>query len=105
MEFVPKHGRLVDDLNQPYMLLWASKQWVIMLVNILSSIIIFVTGAAGLVLTYAATITENMLCFVQVYAIIQQNLTSVEHIVEYNSTEREETGSIYPHRVPQDQPI
>ncbi|ROV88867.1 hypothetical protein VPNG_10346 [Cytospora leucostoma] len=93
--FAAKHGNLVDGLNRPYLLLWAGKQWLTMRVNILSSIITFITGAfivwevgsidtgaAGLVLTYATTFTENMLWFVQIYTIIQQNLTSVEMIVD-----------------------
>lgn len=50
-------------------------------------------GIAGLVLTYAATFTENMLWFVQIYAIIQESLTSVERIAEYSSVEQE-TGSL-----------
>lgn len=70
--------------------------------NILSSTITLVTaafvvweissidaGIAGLVLTYAATFTENMLWLIQVYAIIQENLTSVERIAEPSSVERE----------------
>ncbi|ROV98773.1 hypothetical protein VMCG_06779 [Cytospora schulzeri] len=104
--FAVEHGSLVDGLNQPYLLLWASKQWLTMRVNILSSIITFATGAfvvwevgsidagaAGLVLTYAATFTENMLWFVQIYAIIQQNLTSVERVEEYTSVEQEAAGT------------
>lgn len=100
--FSSKHRKLVDSLNQPYLLLWASKQWLTMRVNILSSTIALVAaafvvwevssidaGIAGLVLTYAATFTENMLWLIQIYAIIQQSLTSVERIAEYSSVERE----------------
>jgi ABC-type multidrug transport system fused ATPase/permease subunit len=105
--FTIQHHGLVDMLNQPYLLLWASKQWLTMRINVLSSIIAFATGvfvlwtadsidagAAGLVLTYASTFTENMLWFVQIYAIIQQNLTSLERIVEYNSISHEEKTSV-----------
>lgn len=102
--FKAKLGRLVDGLNQPYMLLWASQQWLTVRVSALSSMITLATGAfvvygvgsieagaAGLVLTYAATFTENMMWLIQVYAIIQQSLTSVERIVEYTSVEQETT--------------
>ncbi|KAG8168019.1 hypothetical protein KVR01_003708 [Diaporthe batatas] len=102
--FTAKHHRLVNGLNQPYILLAGSKQWLTMRVGILSSVITLVTssfvilrassidvGVAGLVLTYAATFTENMLWFIQLYAIIQQSLTSVERIVEYTTIEQEET--------------
>lgn len=115
--FTAEHGKFVDSVNQPYMLLKASEQWFGVRVEILSSIIAFATGvfvvwdvgsidagAAGLVLTYAATFTENMIWFVQVYAIIQQNLTSVERIDEYISVEQEKTGAA-PGHVLQPTPI
>lgn len=120
-EFAREHGDLVDGLNQPYLLLSASEQWLKMRVNILSSMITFATGAwvvwgresidpgaAGLILTYAATFTENMLWLVQVYAIIQQNLTSVERIAEYMWIEQEPTGLALgrlPQRVSEDWPM
>ncbi len=103
--FAGRNGALVDGLNQPYLLLAASKQWLMLRIDVLSSVITFATGAfvlwgagsieagaAGLVLTYAATFTENMLWFVQIYAIIQENLTSLERIVEYTSEEQELVG-------------
>lgn len=120
--FTAKLGSLVNSLNQPYLLLWASKQWLTIRVSTLGSIIILATGAfvvweaesivagaAGLVLTYAATFTENMMWFIQIYAIIQQSLTSVERIVEYTSIEQETTGptmdqGTQPVPVPEDWP-
>lgn len=115
--FTAKLGRATDGLNQPYLLLWASKQWLTIRVSILSSIIVLATGAfviweagfieagaAGLVLTYAATFTENMMWFIQIYAIIQQSLTSVERIVEYTSVEQETTGPATP-RCAQPSPV
>lgn len=100
--FSAKHRKLVDGLNQPQLLLGGTEQWLTMRVGILSSIITLVTsafvilnaasidpGIAGLVLTYATTFTENMLWFIQIYAIIQRSLTSVERIVEYTTIEQE----------------
>ncbi|MCJ1350607.1 MAG: hypothetical protein MMC33_000588 [Icmadophila ericetorum] len=100
--FTAQNYSLVDRLSQPYLLIWASKEWMTFRIGILSSMISFSTGtfvlwnldsinpgAAGLVLTYAATFTENLLWLVQIYAIIQQNLNSVERIVEYTEVERE----------------
>ncbi|KAK6834031.1 hypothetical protein PG987_008725 [Apiospora arundinis] len=46
-------------------------------------------GVAGLVLMYAMSFTENMSWFAQIYAIIQENLMSLERIVEYTETEQE----------------
>ncbi|KAK3690211.1 putative ATP-dependent bile acid permease [Podospora appendiculata] len=106
-KFSREHGRLVDQLNQPFLLLAASTQWLKLRIDLLSSVVTFSTavfvltrattttdaGAAGLVLTYAATFAENMLWFVQIHAIIQQSLTSVERVGEYTSTERESEQS------------
>ncbi|KAK3320254.1 putative ATP-dependent bile acid permease [Cercophora scortea] len=103
--FARQNGELVDRLNQPSLLLAASTQWLKLRIDLLSTVVTFSTavfvlaratttgpGAAGLVLTYAATFAENMLWFVQIYAIIQQSLTSVERVGEYTSTEKESTG-------------
>ncbi|KAK8135912.1 ABC bile acid transporter [Apiospora sp. TS-2023a] len=102
-----EHAAAVDELNRPFLLLAAAKQWLTLRVNVLSGIVLAATGAfvlysgyggggaaldpgvAGLVLMYALSFTENMLWFAQIYAIIQENLTSLERIVEYTETEKE----------------
>lgn len=104
--FTTTNGTLVDGLNQPYLLLEAAEQWLKIRIDIFSSIITFVAGvfvvwgtgvidpgAAGLILTYAVTFTENMLWFVTLYAIIQQDLTSVERISAYIAAEPEARGA------------
>ncbi|KAF3767203.1 hypothetical protein M406DRAFT_61188 [Cryphonectria parasitica EP155] len=108
--FTKKHGTLVDGLNQPTLLLQASQQWLLVRVDMLSSIVIFVVGvfiiwsarsidagAAGLILTYAATFTEHMQWLVQIYGLVQQHLTSVERIAEYISIEKETSGPVQGH--------
>lgn len=103
--FTAENGRLVDAMNEPLLLLQASEEWLILRVTIISSFITFTTGAfvlwgrdsieagaAGLILTYVLTLTENMLWLVQVYAIIQQVLTSVERVAEYTATDQERSG-------------
>ena len=104
--FTAKNNGLIDRLNTPYILQWATKEWITFRVGVLSSIIQYATGlfvmwsdnriepgAAGLVLTYAATITENTLYVVQLWAIIQQNFNSVERIIEYTGIEQEAKNS------------
>jgi ABC-type multidrug transport system fused ATPase/permease subunit len=101
--FTAQNHSLVDGINEPWLLVWASKEWLTLRIGILSSFIVFSTGAfvlwnvdsvspgaAGLVLTYAATFTESILWLVQIYAIIQQNLVSVERIAEFTEIEQEE---------------
>lgn len=93
---------LIDGINLPYLLQWASLEWMTLRIGFLSSIISFSTGAfvlwnqdsidpglAGLVLTYGATFTERVLWLVQIYAFIQQDLNSVERIVEYTEIDHE----------------
>lgn len=104
--FTTTNGSLVDGVNQPYLLLEAAEQWLKIRIDILSSTITFIAGVfviwgrgavdpgvAGLTLTYAVTFTENMLWLVTIYAVIQQDLTSVERIREYISAEPESKGA------------
>ena len=108
-QFIAKNHNLVDRHNTPYILQWAFKEWLTIRVGFLSALIQFLTGAlvlwssqtvepgaAGLVLTYAATFSENVLWFVQIYAIIQQNLNSVERIVEYTKIDQEPVRPLKP---------
>ncbi|KAF3394918.1 ATP-dependent bile acid permease [Talaromyces pinophilus] len=100
--FTAQHRKLIDRLNQPYLLQCAGKEWLTFRVTLLGSLISFSTAAfvlwspksidfgnAGLVLTYSTTFTENIMWFVQVYAFIQQNLNSVDRILEYSNVEQE----------------
>jgi ABC-type multidrug transport system fused ATPase/permease subunit len=70
--FTAQNHRLIDGFNRPYTLLWAAKEWLAFRVACLSSLISSLTGAfvlwklgsispgaAGLVLTYAATFTDD----------------------------------------------
>lgn len=96
-----------DNYNRPNILLCASREWLTFRVTCLSAVISFMTGAfvlwgrdaisvgaAGLVLTYAMTFTENVLFFVQLYALSQQSFNSVERIKEYMDVEQEPAGPV-----------
>ncbi|RAO67757.1 uncharacterized protein BHQ10_003769 [Talaromyces amestolkiae] len=100
--FTAQNRKLIDRLNQTYLLQCAGKEWLTFRVTLLGSLISFSTaafvlwsprsidfGSAGLVLTYSTTFTENIMWFVQVYAFIQQNLNSVDRILEYSKIEQE----------------
>jgi ABC-type multidrug transport system fused ATPase/permease subunit len=102
--FTAQNYDLIDNYNRPHILLWASKEWLTFRIACTSSLISCLTGAfvlwnlgtinsgaAGLVLTYSATFTENVLFFVQLYAEIQQNLNSVERVLEYTNVTQEPT--------------
>ncbi|KND87755.1 ATP-dependent bile acid permease [Tolypocladium ophioglossoides CBS 100239] len=98
---------LTDNYNRPNVLLCASREWLTFCVTCLSAVISFMTGAfvlwsrdaisvgaAGLALTYAMTFTENVLFFVQLYALSQQSFNSVERIKEYMDIEQEPVGPV-----------
>ncbi|KAL6904509.1 P-loop containing nucleoside triphosphate hydrolase protein [Trichoderma evansii] len=101
---VQENQILTDGYNQPYVLLWAAKEWLTLRIACLSAMISWLTGTfllwgldrgtvnpgiAGLALTYAATFSDNVLWFVQLYAIVQQSFNSVERIVEYTDIKQE----------------
>ena len=107
--FIAQSYELIDRINRPYLLQWASHEWMTLRVGILGSMISFSTGAfvlwnhgsinpgvAGLVLTYTVTFTENVVWLVQIYAFIQQDLNSVERIVEYTGIEQEAAKPLKP---------
>lgn len=109
--FKEENQVLIDGFNQPYVLLWAAKEWLTLRIACLSALISWLTGifllwgvdkggvnpgVAGLALTYAATFSDNVLWFVQLYAILQQSFNSVERIVEYTEIEREPSGPLEP---------
>ncbi|KAL6803468.1 P-loop containing nucleoside triphosphate hydrolase protein [Trichoderma sp. SZMC 28012] len=108
---VQENHVFIDGYNQPYALNWAAKEWLTLRIASLSALISWLTGTfllwglgrgavnagiAGLVLTYAATFSDNVLWFVQLYAIVQQSFNSVERIVEYTEIKREPSEPLEP---------
>ncbi|KAF2725292.1 putative multidrug resistance protein [Polychaeton citri CBS 116435] len=100
--FTAQTRRFVDQFNQSYLLVNAAQQWLTLRVNALSSVVSFVAGAfvlwksnslspgaAGLVLTYCASFSENVVWLVQLYAMVQQKFNSVERLIEYTEIEQE----------------
>ncbi|KAJ5256557.1 ATP-dependent bile acid permease [Penicillium angulare] len=108
-KFTEENHGLIDGFNRPYVVLWAVKEWLTVRVACLSAFISWLTGifllwrvdtgdidlvTAGLVLTYAATFTENVLCLVQLYAIVQQSFNSVDRVLEYTELPSEPSEPI-----------
>ncbi|KAL7907490.1 P-loop containing nucleoside triphosphate hydrolase protein [Trichoderma velutinum] len=109
--FTEENRIFIDGYNQPYVLIWAAKEWLTLRIASLSALISSLTGAfllwglgrgavdagvAGLVLTYAATFSDNVLWFVQLYVIVQQSFNSVERIVEYTGIKSERSEPLEP---------
>lgn len=105
--FKKENHRLLDRLNQPYLHQWASMGWLRLRIGALSSAISFSAGAlivwkmesissnsAGLILTYTTSFTENVMWLVQIYSIIQQDLVSIERVMEYTNIVQEPTDPL-----------
>ena len=71
----------------------ATREWPTFRVGLLSYVVTFMTGAfvlwkkgmdpsVNLILIYAVTLTEQVILFVQIYALVQQNLNSVDRNFE-----------------------
>lgn len=107
-----EHAAAADERKRPLLLLAAARQWLTLRINVMSGVVLVATGAfvlsagsgsagyggggtvlnlgvAMFALMYAMSFTGNMLWFAQIHAIIQENLTSLERIVEYTETETE----------------
>ncbi|KAJ5225507.1 ATP-dependent bile acid permease [Penicillium chermesinum] len=104
--FTDESHHLIDGFNEPNAMRWAVKAWLTLRIASLSAVISWLTGTflllgldrgavtpglAGLALTYASTFTDNVLWFVQLYAIVQQSLNSAERIIEYTEITQEPT--------------
>lgn len=109
--YIEENQMLIDGYNQPYVLLWAAKAWLILWIACLRALISWLTGSfllwgldrgtvnpgvAGLVLTYAATFSNNVIWFIQLYAIVQQSFNLVESIVEYTEISQEPREPLKP---------
>lgn len=102
--FADRGHELADRYNRPGMLRCASREWLALWVACLIAVVSSVAGAlvvggrdgvgmsagaAGLVLTYSMSLTENVLFLVEFLALSQQNLGSVARVKEYMGMEQE----------------
>ncbi|KAK0755466.1 LOW QUALITY PROTEIN: hypothetical protein N5P37_011974, partial [Trichoderma harzianum] len=97
--FTEENHVFIDGYNQPYILNWAAKEWLTLRIASLSALISWLTGTfllRGLVFTYTATFSDNVLWFVQLYAIVQQSFNSVERIMDYTEIKREPSEPLEP---------
>lgn len=109
--YIEENQMLIDGYNQPYALLWAAKAWLTLWIACLRALISWLTGSfllwgldrgtvnpgiAGLVLTYATTFSNNVVWFIQLYAIVQQSFNLVESIVEYTEISQEPREPLKP---------
>lgn len=100
--FIADNEARVNTQTRPFIYLWATNRWLSIRVDVVGALVSFFSGmfvilsvgtidagAAGLAMSYAVTFTENILWFVRLYAVNEQNMNSVERVKEYLDVEQE----------------
>ncbi|KAF2219714.1 bile acid-transporting ATPase [Elsinoe ampelina] len=100
--FIRENIQKINTHSRPFIFLWAANRWLAFRVDIVGALVSFFTGvfvilsvgridagAAGLAMTYAVTFTENVLWFVRLYSMNEQNMNAIERIKEYFDVEVE----------------
>ncbi|KAH0581287.1 hypothetical protein H2248_012386 [Termitomyces sp. 'cryptogamus'] len=98
----------VDTNANPYYWMWGVNRWLSMRFNLLSCGVIGVTGLvslitpsisaslAGFALTFASTITNDLLFMVRRFVGLEQSMVAVERIKEYSELQQEPSEFIEP---------
>lgn len=100
--FIRENFHKVNTHSRPFIYLWGANRWLAFRVDVTGALVSFFTGAfvilsvgkidagaAGLAMTYAVTFTENVLWFVRLYSVNEQNMNAVERIKEYFDVDQE----------------
>lgn len=100
--FIRENLTKVNTHSRPFIYLWGANRWLAFRVDVTGALVSFFAGAfvilsvgkidagaAGLAMTYAVTFTENVLWFVRLYSMNEQNMNGVERIKEYMDVEQE----------------
>lgn len=115
--FIRENLHKVNTHSRPFIYLWAANRWLAFRVDVTGALVSFFTGAfvilsvgkidagaAGLAMTYAVTFTENVLWFVRLYSVNEQNMNAVERIKEYSDVDQEAPPVIEDNRPPANWP-
>ncbi|KAF8549145.1 P-loop containing nucleoside triphosphate hydrolase protein [Imleria badia] len=93
--------RCVDTNANPYYWMWGVNRWLSMRFNLLSSLVVGLTGAvavfypsisaalAGFALSFASSITHNLLFLVRRFVALEQSMVALERVKEYSELKRE----------------
>ncbi|KZV87123.1 multidrug resistance-associated ABC transporter [Exidia glandulosa HHB12029] len=100
--------RCVDTNMNPYFWMWSVNRWLSVRFNLLSSIVVGVTGVtvmltpgvdaalAGFALAFASTITGDLLFLVRRFVGLEQSMVAVERVKEFSEIEQEPPEFIEP---------
>ncbi|KAF1346461.1 hypothetical protein BDV97DRAFT_400391 [Delphinella strobiligena] len=110
--FIRENLHKVNTHSRPFIYLWGANRWLAFRVDVTGALVSFFAGAfvilsvgkidagaAGLAMTYAVTFTENVLWFVRLYSVNEQNMNAVERIKEYFDVDQEAD-----HIIPENRP-
>ncbi|KAG9313459.1 hypothetical protein JVU11DRAFT_5783 [Chiua virens] len=87
--------------SSPYYWMWGVNRWLSMRFNLLSSLVVGITGAvavfnpsisaalAGFALSFASSITHNLLFLVRRFVALEQSMVALERVKEYSELKRE----------------
>ncbi|KAI9203690.1 P-loop containing nucleoside triphosphate hydrolase protein [Polychytrium aggregatum] len=111
--FIEDNMIKVDTSNRAHRMLGLSNRWLSTRLSIITSLITFSAGIAiiwskdligvglaGLSLTWAATIAENLLRIVRIHSQMELNMNSVERVHEYLEIDQEAPAVIETSRPP-----
>lgn len=115
--FIRDNLNNVNGHNRPFIYMWACNRWLAFRADFLGQAVTFSTGvfiifsigkidsgAAGIVLSYAMTFTENVLWFIRQYGENQQNMNAMERVKEYLDIEQEAPAVVKGRRPPESWP-
>ncbi|KAF2158186.1 bile acid-transporting ATPase [Myriangium duriaei CBS 260.36] len=115
--FVRDNLQKVNTHSRPFIFLWAANRWLALRIDVVGALVSFITGvfiilsvgridagAAGLAMTYAVSFTENVVWFVRLYSMNEQNMNAVERIQEYFDVDKEADAIIESNRPPANWP-
>ncbi|KAG8216833.1 P-loop containing nucleoside triphosphate hydrolase protein [Butyriboletus roseoflavus] len=100
--------RCVDTNANPYYWMWGVNRWLSMRFNLLSSLVVGLTGAvavfypsisaalAGFALSFASSITHNLLFLVRRFVALEQSMVALERVKEYSELKREPPEFVEP---------
>ncbi|KAJ6264876.1 hypothetical protein Dda_1029 [Drechslerella dactyloides] len=100
--FVRDNLAKIDSHNRPFFYLWVANRWLAWRMDVAGSLVAFFAGVfvilsigkidaglAGLSLSYAISFNDNVLWVVRLYAMVEQNMNSIERLKEYLEIEQE----------------
>lgn len=100
--------RCVDTNANPYYWMWGVNRWLSTRFNLLSCVLIGLTGfvavlspsisaaLAGFALTFASSVTHNLLFLVRRFVGLEQSMVALERVKEYSELKREPAEFIEP---------